>query len=667
MGLGPAMWAFVLSALALPFVLFQTLDEHTGQEALRQARAVTVVATAVRSYYTTNVVGPVIRNKGQVTLSENYHNIDGGIPIPATLALELGNVIRERTGARDFEFRFVSDLPFRNRVRVPLDEFQIAALRSFRESPVTSTDSQLMDDLSSGRAGYWRIENTPDKKSMMRLAVPVRMEANCVACHNSHPDSPYRNWSSGDVRGLQEVAVEFDTEGQIKDSTEAITFLVWFIGIGFLALREHRSRVRSLNQVNAQMDQSRSELQASKSDLEHSIRELQTKTTVLDMAPFGILVMNPVNDGARIEYANHAFTQSLGYELSELQGRPPNFLFGDATDTDTLKEFNQTILDRQRHELELATYTREGVKRSMRWLIFPSYDRDGSLLNMVACLNDVTEMRRTELERQQLASELQESTKLQSLGLAIAGIAHDLNTPIGVAVTAATLIQKSTDRLQQMFESGSESKEQMQPLIKQLNKSADMISRNLSRASQLVRSFKQTTADASRGQWQRLTLSSLLESLTVTLSPLMRRANCKVSVICPQELKIYTEPGALTQALSNLMVNTTLHAFEGVSNREVTIKVFPLNEERIQIDVVDNGNGMSEEAAAKAFTPFFTTRRQSGGSGLGLFSSRRTVEEVLGGRISFKTHLGQGTTFSIELPISNNGLASSSGKHPSHE
>lgn len=651
LGLGPVMWAFVLSAVALPFVLYRALDQHTGQEALRQARAVTLVATAVRSYYTSNVVGPVNRNGGVVTLSENYHNIDGGIPIPATLAIELGNAIRERTGARDFEFRFVSDMPFRNRVRVPLDEFQMSALRSFRQDPELGDSVHVLDDLTSGRGGFWRIEKGDGGASMMRLAVPVRMEANCVACHNRHPDSPVHNWSVGDVRGIQEVAVEFDTEGQIQDSQEAIAYLGWFIGIGFLALREHRSRVRSLNRLNDEMDLSRQELQDNKAELERSIRDLQTKTTVLDMAPFGILVMDPDAEGVRIQYANRAFRDAMGYELSEVIGRQPSFLFGPATETPCLNAVNLALREKQQLDTEMITYTRQGEQRVIRWLIFPSYDRDGTLLSMVACLTDVTEIRRSEQERQQLVSELQESTKLESLGLAIAGIAHDLNTPIGVAETAASLVQQTSDQLQKAVQTPQVSVDHIGALAARMGKSADMITRNLSRAAQLVRSFKETTADASRGQWRRVRLASLLDSLVVTMSPLMKRAHCKVLLNCPPELDIHTEPGALTQALSNLMVNATLHAFEGVEHRELVITVQAVGSERIRIDVADNGRGMTEEAAAKAFTPFFTTRHRSGGSGLGLFSCRRTVEQVLGGRITFETRIGQGTTFLIELPV----------------
>ena len=233
LGLGPMMWAFVVVSLALPFVMYRALDEHTSHEALRQARAITLVATAARSYYATNVVGPAIRNKGFVTLSEVYHKIDGGIPIPATMSIELGKAIRDSSGARDFEFRFLSDLPFHSRIRPALDDFQIEALRLFRKRADTNSPSSSSSRSTTEKDGFSRIEKTDSGMSMMRLAMPVFMEANCVACHNRHPDSPVNNWKIGDVRGIQEVSVEFDTEGQLQDSKEAVAYLVLLVGIGF--------------------------------------------------------------------------------------------------------------------------------------------------------------------------------------------------------------------------------------------------------------------------------------------------------------------------------------------------------------------------------------------------------------------------------------------------
>ena len=129
----------------------------------------------------------------------------------------------------------------------------------------------------------------------------------------------------------------------------------------------------------------------------------------------------------------------------------------------------------------------------------------------------------------------------------------------------------------------------------------------------------------------------------------MRRSRCQLRLNCPPSLTLTTNPGALARAISNLLVNATIHAFEGREDRRVTIDV-DADTQRVRILVADNGSGMSEEAAMRAFEPFFTTRRASGGSGLGLFSCRRTIEQMLDGRITLRTRLGHGTEFEIDLP-----------------
>ena len=146
-----------------------------------------------------------------------------------------------------------------------------------------------------------------------------------------------------------------------------------------------------------------------------------------------------------------------------------------------------------------------------------------------------------------------------------------------------------------------------------------------------------------------------MESLVTAVSPLMRRAQCQVNILCKESLNFRTEPGYLSQVITNLLVNASLHAFEGVDERVISIRVSE-DDSQVVIEVSDNGNGMTDEAIAKAFTPFFTTRRGQGGSGLGLFSARRVVESTLGGKLTFRSVKGKGTTFIIFLPNGGGGL-----------
>ena len=640
LGLGPATWFFVAAVLASPFVLIHNMQQHAAQEALRQANSISAVMAVVRSYYLKNVVGPVQRNGGRVTLTEDYRNIHGGIPIPATLSIELGEAIRERNAEEDFAFRFVSDRPFQGRQRASLDAFQTEALNHFRAAQ--GNPAALAN-------GFWRVESGADRRAYVRMAMPILMEAGCVACHNSPPDSPVRDWQVADVRGIEEVAVAVDPDGQFEDSVWLTVFLVLFGASGVLALREYQTGTRQLLALNAEIAASRTALEDKSATLEQSVRELRTKTTVLDKAPFSILVLDPAAPDTPVQSVNEAFARVFGYAPAEVIGRHPRFLFGAATDATAAARVERALREYGSAEVEMLNHARSGELRRMRWLVFPSLAESGALLNMVVCLTDVTEVRAAEDERQRLAGELQESMKLESLGLTIAGIAHDLNTPIGIAVTASTLLQQDAEKLIAACTGANPAPEGLQGTGERIRRAVEMVTKNLAKAAQLVQSFKQTSADATRNEWRVIDLRDLLESLIVTLSPIMRRAACAVSLSCPPRLSLYTEPGSISQAITNLLVNASLHAFDGRDERRLEIEVIDLPD-AVAIRVADNGNGLSEEAAVKAFTPFFTTRRASGGSGLGLFSTRRAIEQNLGGRVTLQNHPGCGATFNIYIP-----------------
>jgi signal transduction histidine kinase len=241
--------------------------------------------------------------------------------------------------------------------------------------------------------------------------------------------------------------------------------------------------------------------------------------------------------------------------------------------------------------------------------------------------------------------------KLESLGLTIAGIAHDLNTPIGVAITASSHLEQVAGQFAERANETAPTSSEVQRFVDRLRRAVELVRGNLNKAAVLVRSFKQTTADATRTEWRDVNLKSFLETLVVSVSPLMKRARCEVTLNCPEHIGLKTEPGSLARALTNLLLNATIHAFEGREDRHVRIDV-QTTAAGVRITCADNGVGMSEEAVTKAFTPFFTTRRGAGGSGLGLFSSRRAVEQVLGGKLTMVSVLGAGTTFHIDLPLS---------------
>ena len=636
LGLTPALLVFIVALAGLPFAIYWVVYGHAQSEALRNAQQFSRVISAFRSYYATNVAGRILGSgDAPIVLTENYHQLQGGVPIPATLSIELGDLLQQNHEHDGFSAAFVSDAPFKHRQRGPLDAFQQDAMDHFRQQP---DDSEL-----------WRLEKSPSGRDQVRLAIPVKMEAACIACHNGHPQSPRNDWKVGDVRGVQDVTVALSLTEQADDTWLFGLYLLFFVGSAAAALREHKKANALLVQSNEDLSLSQSYLEDSEYRLKLKVDELSTLTTVMQKAPFGITFADPAQPDMPLVYVNDAFLELTGYSADEVLGRNCRFLQGPDTRPEAVQRVREAIEHEETAEIEILNYRKNGEPFWNRFLVFPSYDSEGRLLHYVGCQTDITDLKRAEQERQAMEAELHESMKLESLGLTIAGIAHDLNTPIGVAVTAASHVEQQVRKLSAMAAAPELDRTQLDKVSQTLAKSAALIGNNLNKAATLVRSFKQTTADASRNEWRMLQVRPFMESVLQAVSPLVQRAKCTVELNCPDRLEVYTEPGSLMQVITNLVVNATLHAFEGMEDRRITLTV-EADDQSMTLVVQDNGRGMSEDALAKAFTPFFTTRRQAGGSGLGLFSSRRAVEAVLGGRVSVTSVMGEGTSFVIRIP-----------------
>jgi len=183
----------IVSLLGLPFVMVSSLSAATVKQMELQADEISTLATGIRSYYADNVVARLQKADGQAVFSENYRDVHGGIPIPATLSIELGALFDSAHSDGRINYAFLSDYPFAKRVVPPLDGFETDAIGAFRKDPELPR--------------YVQLERSWLGRSTYRLATPVFMRPACVTCHNQHPDSPKKNWKVGDVRGIQEVTV----------------------------------------------------------------------------------------------------------------------------------------------------------------------------------------------------------------------------------------------------------------------------------------------------------------------------------------------------------------------------------------------------------------------------------------------------------------------------
>ncbi len=213
----------VLALLAgLPLAVWLDLSNLSDTALRRQAGDLNSVISSVRAYYATNVVGRVLTAPGGATqVVHNYETIPGAIPIPATLSLELGRVLNEQQ--HDINYRFVSDYPFRNRAAHQLDDFERNALSTLRANPnaqITEASRSILTD-------------------RVRLVTPVIMGATCVSCHNTHPESPKRDWKVGDVRGIQEVSISQPIAVNLFSFKYLLIYfaLIGIAGFGFLLMQ----------------------------------------------------------------------------------------------------------------------------------------------------------------------------------------------------------------------------------------------------------------------------------------------------------------------------------------------------------------------------------------------------------------------------------------------
>lgn len=247
--------------------------------------------------------------------------------------------------------------------------------------------------------------------------------------------------------------------------------------------------------------------------------------------------------------------------------------------------------------------------------------------------------------------ELVRGEKLASLGSLVAGVAHELNTPIGNAAVAATTLQDQFNEFQQVLKEGQLRRSDLDRFVNTCREGNDLILRSLNRSRELVASFKQVAVDQASERRRYFDLAELLSDVLRTLRPGLKGGRWQISEHVPATIQCDGYPGPLGQVLTNLIMNAVLHGFEGRSEGHIEIKASPVDRTSVRIEVSDNGRGIPAGQLDKIFDPFFTTRLGQGGSGLGLTICHNIVTTLLGGRISVESTPGKGTCFALVIPL----------------
>jgi PAS domain S-box-containing protein len=246
--------------------------------------------------------------------------------------------------------------------------------------------------------------------------------------------------------------------------------------------------------------------------------------------------------------------------------------------------------------------------------------------------------------------ELLSSEKMASLGSLVAGIAHELNTPIGNSLLASTALHDRVLDFEQQVSAGNLRRSQLTAHLDEVCTASTLISGSLHKAAELISSFKQIAVDQTNDQRRAFDLLAAVQDTIATYMPRLRRVPCEVTLQIPAGLVLDSYPGGLYQILNNLITNALTHAFEQRQGAAITVSAERLEGDSIALAFSDNGSGMSDDVLKRVFDPFFTTKMGQGGTGLGMNIVYNIVTGVLGGRISIDSSLGAGTTIRMLLP-----------------
>ncbi|WP_028102738.1 ATP-binding protein [Pseudoduganella violaceinigra] len=372
---------------------------------------------------------------------------------------------------------------------------------------------------------------------------------------------------------------------------------------------------------------------------------------------------------------NHSFRMLLPPGTPEPLGSTDDVLFSPEM-VQLIRQADRAVLASGRassHEetaLDAIGATRTYISEK-----FPLMDEFGHIWAIGGVSTDITDRKHGEMELENLVNvrtrqiadtnreladslgtlqraqdELVRSEKLAALGSLVAGVAHELNTPIGNSLLAISTMLEQSTAFAAAIDSGVK-RSALQAFVGDVHNGSQIVLRNLHRAVDLVASFKQVAVDRATSQCRQFQLDELVCEILLVLMPTFKKSGIRVSHDIPPGILMESYPGPLGQVLINLVNNGLIHAFEGREDGEIRISAQILENQAVAIAVHDNGIGIAPENMGKIYDPFFTTKLGRGGSGLGLNIVYNIVYGLLGGRIDVKSALGEGTSFILTLPV----------------
>ena len=629
----------------LALFTYTSAREVVAGFAVDMARKQAESVSHFRNFYSTEIL-PRVRRTGTEApvVSHDYKRQEGMLPLPATMMIDLGHYLSSKEpGNRVVLF---SEHPFPWRVAErQLDPFQQDALEHLRKNPDQP---------------FWR-EDTLDGQRVLRYAQADRMQATCVACHNSYPGSPKTDWKVGEIRGALEVSVPIDrwqlAASGVLNRTFGILVLVVILGLVMVwsVTSQLQRALRKSRHLSIDREQSNRELRrevAERKETEQQLRLSESKLhSIFESAPEGIVVINPQG---RIVQANSASNRMFGFGPDGLLGQDVGVLLPPP--------------GREQHGHDLATYLRTGEQHMLnRPRIVHGYRQDGTVFPLrlavtealvddkrffTGLMQDYTQVKAHEAALIEARNKAEVANKLK--GEFLANMSHEIRTPMNGVVGMTQLVLDS-ELTPTQREHLTLAKESAQHLLVIINDILD---------------FSKIESGALELEPARIIPEQILRHTVKALHGLADSRGLALSFNCTSAVpvEVMLDPVRMRQVLTNLIGNAIKFTHQGGVN--IQMDATPANEQdqvTLHVTVTDTGIGFDPTKAESLFNPFIqadgSITRSYGGTGLGLAITRSLVQ-LMGGTIQASSTPGKGSSFRFTMqcaiPKGNEALVVSS-------
>jgi PAS domain S-box-containing protein len=385
---------------------------------------------------------------------------------------------------------------------------------------------------------------------------------------------------------------------------------------------------------------------------------------IYDTAPIGLACLSP---DCRYLQINHRLTEICGISVEDHLGRSVRDCVPALADS--VEQIVCSIMETGEPVTGIEVAGQRADQTEERaWITYwhPLRAPSGEIVAVNVAAEEITERKRNEqgmrraretaeaaLEHlRETQASLIEAEKLAALGRLVAGVAHEINSPVGISLTVASSLQHRYEVFATEIARGEIRRSSLHEFLELIRDASCQLVANLSRASELVESFKQVAADRGGTERRRFDVGDLTEQVLVGLRPELRKRRLLLDMACEPDLTMDSLPGPYGLVVSNLVLNSILHAYPHGERGRIVFRASALGNDHVEVTFSDNGCGMAPQIRRQAFDPFFTTRRHEGATGLGLHIVHSMVVDRLQGRLVLTSEPGVGTIVRLFLPRS---------------